>query len=106
MPQTTNRAFQLSLNDHRLPVDYERPPTCEGMIPEMDVLVPMREIRGDREPVQGGSPHLRRDHQPRRRHRRRQRHQRRVHPVSHLQQQDRAHKVYHDPEHRRICCCR
>src|SRR5215831_3342582 len=45
---------------------------------------------GDRQPVQARSPHLRRDHQPRRRDRRGQRRQCRVHPVSHLQQQDRA----------------
>ena len=46
--------------------------------------------RGDRQLLQGRSPHLRRDHQPRRRDRRRRRQQRRVHPLPHLQQQDRA----------------
>src|SRR5205823_1115516 len=46
--------------------------------------------QGDRQPIQEGSPHLRRDHEPRRRDRRRRRHQCRVHPLSHLQQQDGA----------------
>ena len=43
MTTTTDRAFQLSLNGHRLPVDYDRPPTYDRMIAEKDVLVPMRD---------------------------------------------------------------
>jgi hypothetical protein len=40
---TTDRAFQLSLTGHRVPVDYYRPPSYSGMIAEKDVLVPMRD---------------------------------------------------------------
>ena len=44
MEDSTNRAFQLSLNGHRAPVAYDRPPTYEGMIADKDVLVPMRRV--------------------------------------------------------------
>jgi len=39
----TTRAFQLSLNGHRAPVEYDRPPTYSRMVTDKDVMVPMRD---------------------------------------------------------------
>jgi putative CocE/NonD family hydrolase len=43
MKAPADRAFELSLSRHRLPVDYDRPPAYAGFISEKDLLVPMRD---------------------------------------------------------------
>jgi hypothetical protein len=43
MTTTKNRAFELSLNPHRPPVDYDRPASHSGLIIDRDVMVPMRD---------------------------------------------------------------
>src|SRR5258705_7723392 len=43
MTKTSERSFQLSLNSHRPPVDYDRAPTYAKIVAEKDVLVPMRD---------------------------------------------------------------